>query len=212
MAGHCDQPDGFQAGVILSKAFFVVIHAQNDVTSSKHTGNDLTAGKLRWSNNCKHGETMEEHRKTIVKNLDEAERKLRFRANLHRLMSTGGWSLEKLSRFAKLDRDGRKWLGRIHKDGLARMSTLTSEKLEKVAQLLGATYAAELWNDPSDDPLLKLGRRLDELRETLAISFDERLPENARRELKAAIGRKLGELHDQALKIYQLAKEELRIQ
>lgn len=67
-----------------------------------------------------------------------------FKQNLRRLMRESLLTLETLGLKANLDREGRKWLARIHENGLARASSATADKLATIAKCLN-TEVGKFW-------------------------------------------------------------------
>lgn len=83
----------------------------------------------------------------MTRNGQDAHRRTIFKNNLRQKMEEKGLTKERLAEEMLLDRDGRKWLTRVCRDGLARPSPSTEKLLNRLAQQLGMIRGQELWSE-----------------------------------------------------------------
>ena len=140
----------------------------------------------------------------MAKELEKAEI---FRANLHRLMAKRGLTLDALNR--EFDRHGRKWMNRVHRDGLARPNQRTLGYLMGVSKLigLGQDYGL-LWTSTADKPFTHSS--VQTLAETIKIIYGDQRPESQghRESLLKHIAEQVERLHEFAVDIRDRSVQE----
>lgn len=74
------------------------------------------------------------------------DRKHVFRRNLKAFMKQAKLDKNSLTARLGLDRDGRKWLGRLLSDGLDRTNSKSEPKLQQLCEFIGLESTKQLWD------------------------------------------------------------------
>lgn len=74
------------------------------------------------------------------------ERKHVFRSNLQAFMKQAKFDKNSLAARLDLDRDGRKWLGRLLSNGLDRTNSKSEPKLQQLCECIGLESTKQLWD------------------------------------------------------------------
>lgn len=74
------------------------------------------------------------------------DRKHVFRSNLQAFMKQAKFDKNSLAARLELDRDGRKWLGRLLNDGLDRTNSKSEPKLQQLCECIGLKSTKQLWD------------------------------------------------------------------